>query len=68
MSTPQPDRFIRLPEVLARVEYSKATFYRRVKAGTAPRPVRDGGAARWSAQEIDAWVEGLKSARPEVPK
>ena len=39
---------------------AKTTLYRRVKAGDIPEPVRLGPrTARWRADQIDAYIEGL---------
>lgn len=36
---------------------SRAHFYKLVKSGRAPGPIRLGGAVRWRRRELDAWVE-----------
>jgi predicted DNA-binding transcriptional regulator AlpA len=38
---------------------SRATFWRRVKDGTMPEPLRLGGATRWRRDEIIAAIEAL---------
>lgn len=37
---------------------SRTSIYRRMEAGTFPRPIKDPdtGAVRWLAHEIDAWI------------
>lgn len=48
-------RFLRLPEVHARVGLSPMTIWRRQKAGTFPRRVRLGpNAVGWVEEEIEA--------------
>ena len=55
--SPSPARFIKLPEVEARVAFDGATIYRRVKAGTFPRPVKVGKrASRWLEADVERWV------------
>ena len=55
-------------DVLARVGFSKATLYRRIKAGTFPRPINLGpeGTCRsvaFIASEVDAWIAERAQAR-----
>lgn len=42
---------------------SRATFWRRVKDGTIPKPIRFGGLTRWSADEIEAVITKLREGR-----
>jgi|GEM_PF-802913 len=44
------DRFLRLPEVMQRVGLSKQSIYARMKAGSFPRPIKDGS-------RISLWLE-----------
>lgn len=58
-----PDRLIRLAEVIEIVGYCKAMIYRKVRAGTFPKPYKPGGASsRWSLQEVTDWVASVKDA------
>lgn len=58
-----PDRLIRLSEVIEMVGYCKAMIYRKVRAGTFPKPYKPGGASsRWSLQEVTDWVASVKDA------
>ena len=36
---------------------SRAHFYRMLKSGRAPGPVRLGGAVRWRLNELRAWAD-----------
>ncbi|HXY05438.1 MAG TPA: AlpA family phage regulatory protein [Burkholderiaceae bacterium] len=55
--SPSPARFIKLPEVEARVAFDGATVYRRVKAGTFPPPVKVGKrASRWLEADVERWI------------
>lgn len=47
----------------AMLSCSRATFWRRVKDGTIPKPVRFGGLTRWSLEEIEAVIAKLKEGR-----
>ncbi|MGJ0394944.1 MAG: helix-turn-helix transcriptional regulator [Methylocystis sp.] len=57
-------RYLREPQVLARVPFSRPTLHRRVKDGTFPRPVKVGPrAVAWLAGEIDAWDARIVAER-----
>lgn len=53
---------LRAEEVLARLQVSRATFYRFIKSGQYPSPVRVGKrAVRWRAEDIAALMQnGIK--------
>jgi prophage regulatory protein len=58
-----PDRLIRLSEVIEIVGYCKAMIYRKIRAGTFPKPYKPGGASsRWSLREVSDWVASVKQA------
>jgi prophage regulatory protein len=47
--------FLRERQVLARIPVSRATWWRWIKAGRAPKPVRLGpGIVAWRVSDIDA--------------
>jgi prophage regulatory protein len=49
-------RFLREPEVLARLPFSKPTLHRKVKERTFPAPVKIGvRAVAWLTSEIEQW-------------
>ena len=54
-----PDNhLLKLPQVIQRVQMSKAWIYKAMQDGEFPqRRLIGRGSARWSAKEIDAWVE-----------
>lgn len=59
-------RLISLKEVLDRIPLSKATIYRRIKAGTFPQPIRlSAHRIAFSEQEINAWIARHVEARTE---
>ncbi len=61
---PHPERFLRVDEVTDLVGLSAATLYRRMAAGTFPRPVKTGGAAvRWLLSEVTQWQRALIDSR-----
>ena len=60
--------FIRLPEVLSRTGYGRATIYRKMKDGSFPRSVKlegppidpeafDCRAVAWIEDEVEQWIE-----------
>lgn len=49
--------FMRQSQVLTFVPVSKATLWRRVKAGTFPAPVKlSPGVTAWRAEDLRAWI------------
>lgn len=55
---------LRLPEVRRRTGISRSELYRRVCAGTFPRPVKVGErASAWPAEEVDAWIAARVAER-----
>ena len=74
--TPQK-RFIRLPEVLSRTGYGRATIYRKMKDGSFPRSVKLGGpledsnafdcrAIAWIEDEVEQWIDSRIEERDSV--
>lgn len=61
------NRFLRLPEVLKRVPYSRPTLYRKIAASRFPKSYDLDGNGRtvaWLESEIEAWIaERLEAAR-----
>ncbi len=61
--TQDPDRMLRLPEVLAITGLSRATVYAMVAAGEFPAPVRLGArAVGWWLSEIVVWLRSRPRA------
>ena len=59
----EPERMIRLPELLMRTGLSASSVYRSVRRGDLPRPVTLGpNAVGWRLSEVLAWL----AARPAV--
>lgn len=57
----EPERLIKLPEVSRRVGLGKTMIYRKISEGTFPAPYKlSPFAARWSEQEIIAWIAEVK--------
>lgn len=54
------NRFLKLPAVVQMCAISRSEIYRRIKAGTFPRPLKIGKrAAAWRASDVSAWVEKM---------
>jgi prophage regulatory protein len=57
---------IRLPEVERRTSHSCSEIYKRMHAGTFPRPVKIGRrAVAWVEEEIDRYVKAKIAARDQ---
>ena len=57
-------KYLREPQVLERLPFSKPTLHRKVRNGTFPAPVKIGARAiAWLAEEIDAWERKNIEAR-----
>ena len=49
---------LRLPQVLARVGYSRSTLYAKIKIGEFPAPISLGArSVAWISGEIDEWID-----------
>jgi prophage regulatory protein len=53
----QPDRMLRLPEVLKRTGLSRSTLYRKVEAGTFPHQISiSTRCAAWRQSAVEDWL------------
>lgn len=59
----QPDRIIRLPEVLDRVGVRKTTLYAMIKRAEFPAQIKLGRISGWSEREVQSWIDQQKSQR-----
>lgn len=73
MENNQPDRLLRLPEVLSKTGLSRTGLYDRLNArsrrhdATFPRPTQLGQrAVAFSERELDAWIAARMAARTKV--
>ena len=58
------DKMLRAPQVMARVGLSRATIWRRVKAGTFPPPTELGeNSIGWPESLISSWIESRPRRR-----
>jgi prophage regulatory protein len=62
--TAQPERLLRLNEVLFATGRGRTATLDDVKAGRFPAPVKAGRATLWAESEVQAWIaERLRSHR-----
>ena len=62
--TADPDRLLRLADVIDIAGLSKAMIYRKIREGTFPQPCKPGGvSSRWSDMEVRGWVAEQLAAR-----
>jgi prophage regulatory protein len=60
----EPDRLLKLAEVIPLVGLGKTMIYRLEREGKFPTRYKPGGhASRWSEAEIRAWKERLSEQR-----
>lgn len=63
--TTSTTRLLKQTSVLSKCALSKSELYRRLKAGTFPKPLRQSArAVAWRESDVDAWIASL----PEVGK
>ncbi|MBB1601070.1 AlpA family transcriptional regulator [Variovorax sp. UMC13] len=59
-AAPTPDRLLRLPDVLQRIPIAKSEWWKGVKSGKYPAPVKLGPRTTcWRASEIDKLIASL---------
>lgn len=60
----EPSRLLRRSEVESLVGLGTSTIYRRMDAGTFPRPLDlGGGVVRWRETDIAAWIASLEPTK-----
>jgi len=60
-------RFLRLPDVLARVPYSRSHLWRMEREGKFPRRIKLGAnRVAWAADEIQEWITSRIRARDDA--
>jgi len=62
---PDYDRFIRLKEVLGRIDVAKSTLYGWIKDGQFPRTIKVGRNTFWSENAINQWMNEQKAKETE---
>ena len=59
----EPERLIRLQEILELTALSRATIYRMIAAGDFPEPTKFGSASRWHASVLAEFIAGRRPER-----
>ncbi|MDQ6962857.1 MAG: AlpA family phage regulatory protein [Mariprofundaceae bacterium] len=55
-------RFMRLPEVLSFIPVSKTSWYRGIKQGRYPKPIKlSPNTSAWKSQDIERLIAGLSA-------
>lgn len=54
----QPDRLLRLPEVLELIPVASSTWRKWVAEGTAPAKVKRGRSTFWRMSEVQEFING----------
>jgi prophage regulatory protein len=60
------DRFLRFPQVKARVGFGHSWIYAMIARGLFPGPVKVGRSSVWIASEVDDWI-GRRIAEARGP-
>lgn len=56
------ERILRLPEVIRKTGLGSSTIYRRIAAGTFPKPKELGtNSVGWKLSDVDRWIAALPS-------
>jgi prophage regulatory protein len=56
-------KFLNFKQVSDRIGLSRSPLYRRIRAGTFPKPVKLGAMSRWVESEINDWMTAQVIAR-----
>lgn len=54
--------FIRQKQLLLQLPFSAPTLWRKVKAGTFPKPIKlSDNITAWKLEDINAWIHGIEN-------
>jgi prophage regulatory protein len=69
-TTPKPHgkRFLRVPDVIAKIGLSKPTLYRMLKAEEFPQPIVIRNSNLWPEEAVDSWMEAQVEAQAVQPR
>jgi prophage regulatory protein len=63
ISAAEPNRLLRISQVIELAGIGKTMIYRLMRAGEFPQPYKPGGySSRWSEAEVLAWRETQRKA------
>ena len=58
----KPNKILRLPAVLERIQLSRSTLYAMLSRGDFPPPIKLGVRARaWRVEDIENWLDARES-------
>lgn len=66
MTDPSPShkpRLLTAEESLNKVRISRSEFYRAIRSGRIPKPIKQGRRSFWSAADIDTFIDNLLAGR-----
>lgn len=64
VTTKNPARILRAPDVFAKVRLGRTAVYGQIKAGKFPRPIAlSPTAVGWLESEVDAWISARVAER-----
>ncbi len=61
------EQLLRIADVCKQVGLGRSTVYRRIKAGTFPRPLDLDAIVAWRSSDIAAWIDRLKATSDAPP-
>ena len=68
MLPPNPSPLLTTNDLVTRLKLSRATIWRKRRAGDFPQPCQIGhGRLRWQQSDIDDWIAGLPLHDPVAP-
>jgi prophage regulatory protein len=63
MSFHTSDNLLSIKSVMLKIEFGPTKIYDMIAKGEFPAPIKIGAASRWSAADVNNWVEDQKRAR-----
>lgn len=63
------DRLLKFEDVAEATNLSRATIYKRIRAGTFPQPRKlNNMVSRWLESEVDNWMQSLPAGTAPKPR
>lgn len=57
-----PEALMSIRELGSLLSVSRAEIYRLIKKPGFPKPIKVGGALRWSLADVQGWLDSVRSA------